>query len=352
MGRKPEGPKVYDKRGWKYVRFTWKGQEHREALGTRDQRQAEEAAARTYAAVVSGRRRPIARRPGQLLDLADLWSEWREWKRPSIDPETYVTLGYYGDRFVDSFRSLDRITEANAATYGMVRLGQVTRSTALKELCYLRQFVAWCKQQGALDEVPVVPPLPPKAKGKRVGPQRAKPVDVTEAEARRIIAALPEQSKHIDGRRWPVRDRYAFAWETMFRPETVARLSVPENWRRGMRSVELADEDDKARYGRTVDLSPGAVAILRRCAPKAGPIFGDHNFTKALKRAARAVLGEAAGSKFAHYDFRHGRARALLDAGAPLRGVSYLLGHLRPSTTDRYTAPDRRAGKAALQVVG
>ncbi len=261
------------------------------------------------------------------------------------------TLVTYGKRFVDTFRSLDRITEATIATYGVVRLGQVTRSTVLKERCFLVQFLHWCKQQGSLPFVPTVPRLPPKAKGKRAGAQRAKPVDITPTEARAILAELREESKTIDGRRWPIRDRFAFVWETMFRPETIARLSVPENWRRGMTSVVLADEDDKARYGREVDLSPEALKILRRVAPKVGPIFGRHNFSKELKRAAKKVLGEVFGKQFAHYDFRHGQARALLDAGAPLRGVSYLLGHIRPTTTDRYTRPDRRAGKAALAAV-
>ncbi len=352
MGRPAKGPAVLWKRGWAYVRFTWQGARYTEALGTQDPEKASTQAARTYAEVVAGRRRPVAVRPGKLQPLEDLWADWVDWKRPSIDEETATTLEYYGDRFVDYFETLDGVTEARGASYGMARLGQVCRSTVLKELCFLRQFLSWCVQQGALLGAPTIPRLPPKAKGKRTGPQRSGYVEVTPEEAVAVIAALPELSKTIDGRKWPLRDRYAFAWETTFRPETVSRLSVPNNWRPGLKHVVLDDEDDQARYGREVDLTPAAVAILKRHAPEEGPIFGRHEYYKAIKRAAAQVLDAHRAKSFAPYDFRHGRARALIDAGAPIRGVSWLLGHKRVSTTDRYTAPDRRAGRAALAVAG
>lgn len=351
MGRPAEGWKVRWKRGWAYCCFTWAGHEYRIALRTRDKREAQEAAARAYAEVVSGQRRPLRLQPGRLLDLADLMAAWIESKRPALDPTTVPTLEIYARRFVDYFGSLDRITEASAQNYGLSRLGQALRTTVLRELAYLRQFLAWSKVQGALLDVPHVPSLPPKAAGTRTGTQRAKFVHISPAEAHAILAELPEESKAIAGRRWPVRARFAFAWETGLRPETLSRLRVPDNWRPGMTHLELADEDDKARFGREVDLTPEAVRILRRVAPEAGEIFGRHNYAKAIKRAAIAVLGPVRGKDFAPYDFRHGRAKSLLDAGAPLRGVSYVLGHLRPTTTDKYLAPERSAGKLALQAV-
>jgi integrase len=348
MGRPAEGWKVHWKRGWGYAYFTWDGHPFRIALRTRDEREAQKAAARAYAEVVSGRRRPVRRRSGQLLDLADLMDAWIEAKAPTLDPATVPTLELYARRFIDYFETLDGITEASAANFGRARLSQALRTTVLRELSYLREFLGWCKQQGALLETPHVPPLPPKAQGTRSGRQRAKAVHILPSEAAQIIALLPEESKTITGRKWPLRARFAFMWETALRPETISRLSVPENWRPGQRHLELTNEDDKARFGREVDLTAEAVAILRQVAPEAGLIFGRSNYAKALKRAARAVLGEARGNMFAPYDFRHGRAKALLDAGAPIRGVSYLLGHKRVSTTDKYLAPERDAGRQAL----
>ncbi len=349
MGRPSEGWKVHWKRGWAYVHFTWSKYEYRLALRTRDRREAQEAAAREYAEVVSGRRRPLQRAPWRLLDLAELLDSWLESKRTSVDASFFPTLEIYARLFVERFGSLDRITEASASTFGLTRLGEGLRTTVLRELSYLRQFLAWCELHGVLPVAPRVPKLPPKAKGVRTGPQRARSVHISEVEAKAILALLPEESKTIAGRKWPLRSRFAFMWETALRPETISRLSVPDNWRPGMTHVVLTDEDDKARFGRDVDLTPEAVSILNSVAPDRGIIFGHHVFYKALKRAARAVLGALRGNGFAPYDFRHGRAKERLDAGALIRGVSYMLGHKRVSTTDKYLAPDRAAGLGALQ---
>lgn len=348
MGKPAEGYRVSWKRGWAYARFTWEGHEHYIALRTKDPREATKASARAYSEVVEGRRRAVQRKPGQLLDLSELLSKWIESKRSSIDPVTVPTLHIYAARYVDYFGSLGSISEASASEYGLDRLAQVLRKSILRELSYLRQFLTWAKLHGALTHAPVVPALPPKAQGVRAGRQRAKPVAVTPQEAKAIIAALPEESKSIDGRKWPLRDRFAFMWETALRPETISRLRVPENWQPGETFLELTDEDDKARFGREVDLTEEALAILARCAPGEGSIFGRHVYTKQLKRAAKAVLGARRGKSFAPYDFRHARAKERLDAGASLRGVAYMLGHKRMSTTDKYLAPDRAAGRDAL----
>ena len=350
MGRQAEGFRINWKRGFGYVHFTHDKRTYREALFTRDKREAAEAAPRVYAEIVSGRRQRSKRQPGKLLDLADLLDMWIESKRSSLDPTTVPTLEIYARRFVDFFESVDRITEATSSTYGLARLAQALRTTVLRELAYLRQFGEWCKLHGYIAETCIVPKLPPKAKGTRTGTQRAKSVFVSPEEAAQIIARLPEESKTIDGRKWPLRLRFEFMWETALRPETLSRLCVPDNWRPGAKHLELADEDDKARFGREVDLSPRAVAILREVAPKAGPIFGRHNYAKAIKAAARAVLGAIRGKSFAPYDFRHGRAKALLDGGAPIRGLAFLVGHKRVSTTDKYLAPDRAAGAEALRL--
>lgn len=348
MGRPTEGFKVAWKRGWAYARFTWQKHEYFIALWTRDKREAEEAAARAYSEVVSGARRPLARQPGKLLDLADLLDSWIESKRSSVDPDTLSTLDVYARSYVHCFGSLDRITEASGSSYGLTRLGKALRKTVLRELSYLRQFLAWCKLHGVIAHVPIIPKLPPKATGVRSGTQRAKPVEITPAEAAAIIALLPEESKTINGRKWPVRARFAFMWETALRPETISRLTVHDQWRPGAKHLELANEDDKARYGRTVDLTPEAVRLLTRVAPKSGLIFGGSCFYRVLKAAAARVLGAVRGKSFAPYDFRHARAKERLDAGAPIRGVSYMLGHKQVSTTDKYLAPDRAAGARAL----
>ncbi len=357
MGRPAKGHQVKWKRGWAYSHFTWEKFEHRIALRVHRsepeaKRKAQEASAREYAAVVSGKRRSVRRKPGKLLDLADLLDLWIESKSPTIDETMVPTLEGYARRYVDYFVSLDQITEATGKSFGQARLGQVLRKTVLRELSYLREFLDWCKLQGTLSVTPNIPRLPRKAIGTRSGKQRAKSVHISKAQAAKIIALLPEHSKKIGGRKWPLRARFAFMWETALRPETISRLSVPEHWRPGSRQLEIEPEDDKARWGRELDLSDTAVSILEEVAPVKGVIFGHHAFYKAIKKAATAVLGPLKGKLFAPYDFRHGRAKDLLDGGGPIRGVSYNLGHLRVSTTDKYLAPERRAGREALRVSG
>lgn len=352
MGRPSEGLHVRYKRGWAYACFTWDHYEHRIALRTKDKRKAQEEAARAYSKVVSGEWRPVRKQPGKLLDLEALLETWFDSKKPTLDPEFAPTVEAYARRFLDYFESLDKITEASGAAFGLARLGQVLRTSALRELSYLREFLRWCKMQGALSTVPHIPRLPPKAQGVRAGKHRAVSVYVTPEQAAEILALLPEESKTIGGRKWPLRARFEFMWETALRPGTLARLQVPDHWRPGARHLELTNEDDKARWGREVDLTDKAVAILEQVAPKRGLIFGRHSYYKAIKKAAIAVLGDLKGKKFAPYDFRHGRAKALLDAHAPIRGVSYVLGHIRVSTTDKYLAPERSAGREALSVSG
>lgn len=360
MGRPSKGVQVKPKRGWAYAHFTWDHYEHRIPLGiwigkgatSEQKRQASEAATRAYAQVVSGERRPVRRKPGKLLDLADMLDLWIDSKRPALDVETVPAVENYARRYVDFFGSLDQITEATGEAFGLARLGQVLRKTVNRELSYLREFLRWVKRQGALAVLPHIPRLPPKAQGVRAGKHRAVPVHVTPEQVAAILALLPEESKTIDGRKWPLRERYRFMWETALRPATLSRISVPDHWRPGSRILELTNEDDKARWGREVDLSDEAVAILERVAPERGLIFGAHKYYKAIKKAAIAVLGPVKGSKFAPYDFRHGRAKSVLDAGGPIRGVSYMLGHKLVSTTDKYLKPDQSAGREALKAAG
>lgn len=351
MGRTAKAWRIIWKRGWAYVRFTWSGVDVRHALWTQDPGTAAHDGAIHYAKVVSGELAisTSRQRPGQLLDLANALDAWIESKRPTLDHESVSMLETYARTYVDFFASLDNLTEVTCEDFGTHRLGRALRTTVLRERAYLVQFLEWCKPRGYIQQVPHVPKLPPKAQGIRTGTHRAKAVRITKAEAVAIIKLLPAESKTIDGRKWPLQKRFDFMRLTGFRPETISRLSVPENWTRGASHVELTNEDDKARYGRDVDIVPDARRILMECAPEKGTIFGRHVFYKALKRAAALVLDPARAKDFAPYDLRHHFARDLLDRGAKVRGVSYQLGHKRVSTTDKYLAPDRQAGAEALR---
>lgn len=352
MGRRAEGWKVDWRAGWAHVHFTWQGKLYREALGTRDAEEAAKAAARAYAETVSGRRRSVAARPSKRLELGELIVEWIEAQHGSLAPKTCKTLETYGRHWIAFFESFDHITEARAGDYGRNRLRLVIRRTVLKELSFLRMFLEWCVEQRALAVAPVVPKIKKRAPGTRSGRQRAVPVKITQGEAEQIIALLPVESKRIKGRTWPLRARFAFTWETALRPATIAVLSVPKHWSHGAEELILADADDKARYGRHVDLTPAAKRALTEAyelLPEGtGILFGPSQFYVTLKAAATVVLGPDKGKDFAPYDFRHGRARHILSTGGSLRGAAYVLGHKHLSTTDKYLDGNRDEGREAL----
>ena len=355
MGRIAQGFQVFDRGGRKYVRFTHAAADYRVALGTSDPREAASRAAAEYSAVVSGRKRALTRpdRAGRpLLTFAELIAEWINAQTGVLDPETCRTLETYGRHYRAFFKSADHLTHEACKDYGRARIRLVLRRTVLKELSFLRNFLAWCVDEKVLVEAPVVPIPKRTSTGVRVGRQRAKPVEISDAEAVAILEQLPLASKTIGGRSWPLRARFVFAWETGLRPTTLARLQVPNNFRRGQKVLVLDDADDKARYGRTLPLSPLAIQTLEAVAPSEGLIFGKHCFNKHLKKAALPVLGEHDAKRFASYDFRHGMATHLVDEGASLTGVAYLLGHRRLSTTDRYSKPNQRAAERALMAVG
>lgn len=335
MARTAQGHSVFWKRGWAYVYFTHAATSYRIALGTSDPGEAAARAAREYSDVVSGRKVATRHAPS-LLGLDELLATWLDESKGALDPKTLDTYEIYARKFVAFFRTTDRVTEATIGDYTRARLREVVASTVRKERSGLSTFLHWCREQGYLATVPTFPELPKKATGVRSGTQRSAPVDITERQARAILALLPDQSKRIDGRKWPIRARYVVAWETGLRPETLATLSVPEHYQRGARTLRIDAQNDKSRYGRDVPLSDGARRALDAVAPEAGLVFGRHNFDKALKRAATAVLGPELGRTFAAYDFRHGRAMDLLERSRSLSGVAYVLGHKRLSTTDRY----------------
>jgi integrase len=330
-----DGWRILWRGGRAFVRFRHQGTDFRICLGTGDPGEASRLAAIEYTKVISGAR-PLATRPRTTLGLDELFAEYIATHKGSYDEKTIPTLETYSRRYVGFFDTLTQITAARIGDYSRERLCHVLAKTVRKELSFLRVFLRWLHERKAIVAIPEIPALPKKATGTRSGPQRARPVAITPAEARDIIRALPEWTRRIDGRQWPIRARYIFAWETGLRPGTIERIEAGTHWVPGARTLIIPDEDDKARFGRELPLSRLAIRCLEEVAPIRGLIFGAHDFRYALKRAAVAVLGPQRGRAFAQYDFRHGRATQLANGGGGLVATSYVLGHKQSTTTNKY----------------
>lgn len=331
-------------------------------------RAAQAAAEKRYAELVAGRSvLPTERvRTSMRLDeLGALWLDAIETpsNKKSVEVKaTYVRhwIAFAGDEKRwdgDTRTPLERlVADTGPEDYALARLGAALRKTVRKELTSLFAFLEWAKRRHHLASVPPRPKLPKGEPGVRTGKQRSKPVDITPAEARQIIDALPEWSDAIRSERegmaeraFRVRDVFDLMWETTLRPSTIARLDVPRSWSRGRTSLELQDSDDKARYGRDVLLTARAVAVLERVAPERGLIFGEHDYRAYLKAAALKVLPKEKALAFARYDFRHGRINELLERSGNLLGTAYVAGHKQLTTTNAYLRAQRRQGDAVIE---
>jgi integrase len=173
----------------------------------------------------------------------------------------------------------------------------------------------------------------------------------TAGEMESIISKLPDYAtSKRSGERFPVRARFRVAWESSLRPATLAKLSVPENYRPGAAALTITDETDKSRYGRELPLSVNARKAFDSVCPAAGIIFGRHDFRTLLRPAARAAGIDAyRAGRISDYDFRHSRLTHLGQVTSNLSGVMYLAGHKQPATTARYMRPQKAAAEDVLQ---
>ena len=218
--------------------------------------------------------------------------------------------------------------------------------TIRKELAaLLGNFLVWCQEQNHIADIPARPTrLLKKSTGTRTGTQRVNRVEATPEQVARFIAAIPEWAGQCNSNRWRAQDAVRLGYETGLRPITIARLSVPEHWAPGRNTLLVDDAIDKARFGRELPLSKGALAALKRSAGT-GIIFGEHDYRYIFAKAT-----EEAGTPegFSIYDIRHMRGQHLVDAGAPITGVAFLLGHKRLTTTNIYVRASQKEAARAL----
>lgn len=347
MARRPEGWTLSrDARtGVWFARFRHDGRQFSRSTRETDRGEALTVAARIHAEVASGARRVgVARRE----PLARLTSEWLTSLESSRSHETIEAYeGYVTAHWGRSWAGVERMTDASLADYMRGRLRLVTASTVRKELSALRGFLAWCVERGVLLASPVVPSVPRRAIGTPSKPQTR--VDLTPEQVEAILAHLPETSRRSKGALAArhVRELYVVAWETGLRVGTLRRVEVPRHYRPGSATLTITSDIDKARWARSVPLSPRARATLDAVASD-GLVFGAVRGRDALKIAARAA-GVPQADRVSDHDVRHAAITHLASLpGASIAGIAYLVGHTHAGTTSRYVHAGSAAAEAAL----
>lgn len=356
MGRHAEGWKLTWRNGLAYVRFSTRdpvtGKTVRPEIptGEREPRQAANAASKIYAEAIAGRI-PVTRTARtNVSPLVDLVNGWLGDLAKTYPANTVKCYREYSCKWMARWKTLGDITPVAVADFTRDGLGRAMTKTIRKELsALLGNFFVWCVEKEHIAETSI-PPRPVallrKSTGKRTGPQRQHRVEVTPKQIAAFIKAVPEfGGSRTPGVSWRAQDAVIVMYETGLRPSTVGKLSCPENWSPGDKVLRVGEAIDKAKFGREVPLSAKAIAALTRSAGK-GPIFGLHGY-RTLFANAIAVSGTPSG--FSIYDVRHARGQHLVDAGASLPGVAYLLGHKRLTTTNTYVrAAQGEAAKALL----
>lgn len=344
MAGKAKGLHIRWRNGIAYARFTHEGCPFSLSTRERDPARATAEAARLYDGVVRRQRRPRVR-PASQESVDDLTANWIADLEATHDARTAHEYDLVATKWADRWKTLGELTTSAIADYQRDRLRVVSRETVRKNLVQLRTFFAWCVEQGLIDEAPVVPKIPRRATGKRTRAEVER-TPITPKQIARLLPKLPElgtTSKSHE--QFRVRDWAIVAWETGLRPVTIKRLSTPEHFKKGDRSLRITAEIDKARWAREVPLTIEARAALERSLPdEPGLIFGSHDYREHLKRVSKRVLRRVVRP----YDFRHSRITAWVAAGKDLAGIQFLAGHVDLSTTSGYVHPRAEAARRVL----
>lgn len=354
MARTAEGWKLVWRRGVARVRFTHAGGRYEITTGERDPGKAATVAARVYSDVIHGR---VKRAEGGTLvhpttPLEQLISDWLEAIEPELGVGTPGTYTVYGGHWVRHFDTVGQLTDARCADYVRERLRHVQASTVRKELSALRRFLGWLVERRMLALVPDVPSVPRKALGTKQEGRRGQSAELTLAEVERILAQLPETTKHRGaGQRaqnLPVRARFVFLFETALRPQsTVAQLRWGDVTAFGL---HVRPECDKNRWERTVPLSERARAALDSL-PRGEPgelVFGAHDLREAFESAVARAFGGQPPTGVTQYALKHARITAWFEEGATVPAVKFLTGITQTKTLDRYMRASRRAAEQLL----
>ena len=347
MARKPEGFTLHrdDRTRFWIVRFTRNGQRYKRSTRERNRSSAQEIASRIVGEVTQGRVVSVARTPA--IDLDVLVGQYLVDISAELAPETVATYqAYFVNNFAPRFHSLGSISSSAMQDYSRARLRQVKRGTVCKELSAMRGFLKWCSDRGYLAEMPVIKDPPARSTG-TTACQKVR-VDLDNDRAAKLIAALPEWSKRT---RYPVRDLILFIWETALRRRTVQRLRCPEHWQPGATTLRIAEDIDKARFGREVELSEVAQALLNRHCDGPGLIWGTFDCRPALRNAARdaGCFTEQEIRHLSLHDLRHGALTELASVSPNLPGIAHIAGHKRVSTTTQYVHSNREQTRAVLK---
>lgn len=247
---------------------------------------------------------------------------------------------HFRAHFSERWKRLADITQQAIEQYKVDR-SHVKLTTLYKELVTLSRFLKWCRRAGYLGEVPEF---------ERVRPVTDyRPVDLSPAEARALLAQLPDRTAHP--KRYPVREFFTVQWAQGLRPGELRTLTWQDVDLR-KRRLTIIQSNDKARTGRTIGLAPESYRVLKEMAKHgtlaSALVFGRSEFRTSLKLAAeRCKLG-----KVTPHHLRHARLSELASSTRDVAAVQYFAGHKNLATTDKYVRSRTERTELMLKELG
>ena len=343
MARQSEGWSIGNKpdarTGHWICQFRIAGRKIRRSTGCASKAEAKAIAAEIYAAALRE-----AECPGYTADplLADLFYRYLDAVRDAISPEYWRVQHLRSVKISERFPRLSDLTDASLRQYHKERLQEVTRTSVSRDMVALRQCLKWARSEGLIDRhIEILMPHKSAAGTRRNDHRRA---DLTPAQVETLIAALPECTRFGN----PLRDVFAFSWDTGLRAGAIWRLEAGAHFRRGRDYLTLTPDIVKTREALSIPLTARAYAILDRHAPDIGPIFKQWDYRTAVNNKARELGLDTDGK----VHLRAVRHAAITDAQRMAEGdrmaVKAMAGHRNISTTDRYTHSNLDDARRAL----
>jgi integrase len=265
----------------------------------------------------------------------------------TIDPGTIASYALYLEtHWEPHFPSLLDVNTTAVKGRIAERLLVVKAETVRKELSALRGLMAWAVESGLISDAPVIPGVPKRVQGNSFAKRRrSKPGELTQAEIRKFIAALPLSTPKLG----PVRARFILGYEMALRPSLLDRLSTPEHWRPGSDWLDLPAWAMKGRRDSRKRLTRTACLALESLELEPGLIFGDHDYRDVVAKAAAVALPPEKAATFTAAHLRSAGITHFLERGASLPNAQALADHKHASTTDRYVRASEKGIEKELK---
>ncbi|MGS0746800.1 tyrosine recombinase XerC [Syntrophomonas erecta subsp. sporosyntropha] len=215
----------------------------------------------------------------------------------------------------------------------------MSRATMARKLAALRSFVRYLCRENVLESNPIAAVATPKQDKKL--PKFLYPVEME------VLLEAPDVSKTMG-----IRDKAILEtlYATGLRVSELTGLNVDDIFIdeelikvRGKGNKErIVPLGSKAREGISIYLSHSRPLLQAKNATVDNAVFLNKYGSRLSERSVRNILNKyvdqvALNQKVSPHTLRHSFATHLLNAGADLRSVQELLGHVKLSTTQIYT---------------